>query len=129
MHVRFRYTCKYMWRHGDIKLLPSSSASVEGVVVGNLSPIKTSRSNPCNTAFYRLLSVYATLVHTMELAFYRSLSVHATLAHTMGPAFYRSPSVHEEAAGLAAHQHVVIQVSLIVWERYTRTSVTAVNIP
>ena len=76
------------------KLLPLSSASMEGVFVGNLSPIKTSRSNPCNTAFYRLPSVYVTLIRTMELAIYHSLSVHATLVHTMGAVFCHSPSVH-----------------------------------
>ena len=38
-------------------------------------------------------SVYATLVHTMELAFYRSSSVHATLVHTMGIASCRLPSI------------------------------------
>ena len=44
---------------------------------------------PCNTAFYCVASIYAMLVHTMELAFYHSPSVHATLVHTMATAFCR----------------------------------------
>ena len=41
------------------------------------------QSFPCmELAFYHLLSVHVTLVHTIEPAFYCSLSIHMTLVHS-----------------------------------------------
>ena len=54
------------------ELVPSSSASVEGVLVGNISPIKTSRNN-------------ARVKYGLSIVFY-----HSQFAHTQHSGVYKT---------------------------------------